>query len=304
MATVQEVLSERGVLVGDGAWGTMLQAAGLPPGECPERWNASHPERVQAVAAAYVEAGSELILTNTFGGSPFALARHGLAERTVELNRAGAALSLQAASGALVAASVGPSGQMLAPLGTLGAEELEEGFRLQLEGVFAAGVRIVCVETMTALEEALCAVRAARAQAARMGIQVEVMATMTFDATPSGFRTVMGVDIPRAASALEEAGAGVVGSNCGNGIEQMVPIAAEFRRATRLPVLIQPNAGLPVLEGGRTVFRQTPAQMAPFVEPLLEAGVSILGGCCGTTPEHIAALRREVDRLRGRQGGA
>lgn len=272
----------------------------LAPGECAELWNVTHPDRVREVAASYVQAGSDLILTNTFQGSPLALERHGLAERTAELNAAGARISLEAAAGTgvLVAASIGPSGMLLEPLGTLSLEQLEAAFQAQIRAVVGAGVRLLCVETMIAIEEACAAVRAGRAVARELGVELEVMATLSYEGTPAGFRTVMGVDIPAAVQALERAGADVQGSNCGNGIEQMVPIAAEYRRHTGRPLLIQANAGLPRLSGGRTVFRQSPADMVRWVPELIAAGANIIGGCCGTGPEHIRAIREAVDRVR------
>jgi 5-methyltetrahydrofolate--homocysteine methyltransferase len=225
VATLAERLSGKRVLVSDGAWGTQLQALGLEAGDCAELWNVIHPERVRAVAASYVAAGSDIILTNTFQGSPLALERHGLADRAEELNAAGARLSLEAAagSGVLVAASIGPTGLLLEPLGGLTRAELERAFAVQVRAVAGAGVRLLCVETMTAIEEACAAVRAGREAG------LEVMATLTYERTPAGFRTVMGVDIPRAVRELEAAGAAVLGSNCGNGIEQMVPITAARR---------------------------------------------------------------------------
>jgi 5-methyltetrahydrofolate--homocysteine methyltransferase len=303
MASLRERLGARRLLVADGAWGTRLQERGLEAGECPELWNLSRPRDVRAVAEEYLAAGSDLILTNTFGGSPLMLRRHGLEERTGELNAAGARLSLEAvqASGgrALVAASVGPTGELPAPLGTVGEEELEEGFRRQVRALLEAGVRIVCVETMIDLTEACCAVRGARRAARELGLPVEVMATLTYGPTPTGYRTAMGVDVPRTVEGLTGAGADVLGANCGNGIEQMLPIAAAFRSLTALPLLVQANAGLPVLEGGRSVFRQGPEDMARHVPALVRAGASIIGGCCGTGPAHIAALRRAVDEELG-----
>jgi 5-methyltetrahydrofolate--homocysteine methyltransferase len=299
MATLRERLTLRRLLVADGAWGTQLQERGLGPGECAELWNVSRPREVRGVAEAYLAAGSDLILTNTFGGSPLMLRRHGLEARTEELNAAGARLSLQAAAAAggraLVAASIGPSGELPAPLGLASEAELEEAFGRQLRAVLEAGVRIMCVETMIDITEACCAVRAAKRAAGQLGVNVEVMATLTYGPTPSGYRTAMGVDVPQTVEALSRAGADVLGSNCGNGIEQMLPIAASFRSLTRLPLLVQANAGLPVLEGGRTVFRQGPEDMARQVPALVRAGATIIGGCCGTGPAHIAALRRAVD---------
>ncbi len=299
MAGLRERLAARRLLVGDGAWGTRLQERGLQPGECPELWNVTRAPEVRAVAEEYLAAGSDLILTNTFGGSPLMLRRHDLERRTEELNAAGARLSLEAARAAggraLVAASIGPTGELPAPLGTASEAELEEGFRRQVRALLEAGVRLLCVETMIDLSEACCAVRGARRAAAELGLEVEVMATLTYGPTPSGYRTAMGVDIPRTVEALTGAGADVLGSNCGNGIEQMLPITAAFRALTPRPLLVQANAGLPVLEGGRAVFRQGPEDMARHVPALVRAGATILGGCCGTGPAHIAALRRAVD---------
>ena len=300
MGTLLERLASRRLLVSDGAWGTQLQSCGLEPGECPELWNVTRPQDVRAVASGYVAAGSDLILTNTFGGSPLMLRRHGLEARTEELNAAGARISLEAARGTpvLVACSVGPTGELLTPLGTASEAELEEAFRRQLRALFETGVRIVCVETMIDLTEAACAVRAARRAAGELGVEVEVMATLTYGPTPDGYRTVMGAGIPETVAALTRAGADVLGSNCGNGIEQMLPITEAFRGLTRLPLLVQANAGLPVLIEGRTVFRQSPEDMVRHVPGLVRAGASIIGGCCGTGPAHIAALRGAVDRLR------
>jgi len=300
MDTLRERLRQKRVLVADGAWGTLLQARGLEPGECPELWNVTHPDRLRAVAAAYTAAGSDLILTNTFGGSPLALARHGLEERTEELNTAGVRLSLEAVrgTGTLVAASIGPTGELPAPLGTMSEEELERCFRRQILSVARAGVRLLCIETMIHLPEAACAVRAARQAEQELGTGLEVMATLSYQAGPQGFRTVMGNGIAETVEALERAGADALGSNCGNGIEQMVPITAEFRRRTDRPLLIQPNAGLPRLEGGRTVFRQNAEELARHVPALLAAGATIIGGCCGTGPEPIAAIRKAVDRAK------
>ncbi len=297
MGKLLEALEEKRLLVADGAWGTLLQAYGLQAGTCPEIWNVEEPDKVRSVAAAYAQAGSDLVLTNTFGGSTLALKRHGLADRTEELNSAGARLSLEGAPGKLVAASVGPTGEFLPPMGVVTVEEMAAAFSAQIRAVLKAGVRILCVETMTSVEEAVCAVQAAREAAAELSTEVEVMATMTFTETPKGYRTFMGVDCRTAVRKLTEAGADVLGSNCGNGIEQMVPIALEFRRYSDKPILIQANAGLPHIEQGVTVFRQSPDHMAKWVPRLIEAGVSIVGGCCGTTPEHIRKIRSRIDRL-------
>jgi 5-methyltetrahydrofolate--homocysteine methyltransferase len=297
MGELLKTLEEKRLLVADGAWGTLLQAHGLRAGSCPEIWNVEEPDKVRSIAAAYSEAGADLVLTNTFGGSTLALKRHGLADRTEELNAAGARLSLEGAPGKLVAASVGPTGEFLPPMGEITEAEMRAAFAAQIRAVLKAGVRILCIETMSAVQEAVCAVLAAREVSAELSVPVEVMATMTFTQTPKGYRTFMGVDCRTAVEKITEAGADVLGSNCGNGIEQMVPIALEFRRYSDKPILIQANAGLPQIEKGVTVFRQSPEHMARWVPGLVEAGASIVGGCCGTTPEHIRQIRSQIDRL-------
>lgn len=287
-------LAEKKLLVSDGAWGTMLHAAGLTNGAPPEEWNASHPDAVRAVAAAYAGVGCDLVLSNTFGGSRLMLQQHGLGDRVAELNAKGAQLSLEGASQAIVAASVGPTGAFCEPLGEVSVEQMEAVFLEQISAIFSTGVSAVCIETMCALDESCCAIRAAK----KANPASDVICTMTFNATPAGPRTMMGVSPAQAAAELTAAGADVVGANCGNGVEQMIAIAAEFRKATHLPILIHANAGLPDLIEGKAVFRQTPQQMASRVKDLVSACATIIGGCCGTTPEHIAAIKREVDRIR------
>jgi 5-methyltetrahydrofolate--homocysteine methyltransferase len=273
----------------------MLQAAGLAAGECPEEWNISHPEAVRAVARAYAAAGSDLILTNTFGGSPCKLAKTGHGDCVAQFNAAGARLSLEGAPQCMVAGSVGPTGEFLAPFGDMDAETMESVFAAQIGPMFDAGLTAVCIETFSAVEEAACAVRAARCLKA----DADILVTFTFQGAPGAWNTMMGVTPAAAAAAMQEAGASVVGANCGNGIEQMISITREFRDATDLPILIHANAGMPELVDGQTLFRQTPEVMAAHVEALVEAGASIIGGCCGTTPAHIAAIREAVNRLRG-----
>ena len=287
MGALLNLLADKKVLVSDGAWGTMLQARGLTPEQCPEEWNVSHAEDVISVAGQYARAGSDLVLTNTFGGSATKLAKMGCGDRVRELNLAGARNSLQGAPGVLVAGSVGPTGDFLQPLGSTTADEMEAVFSEQISAMLEAGLKAICIETMTAVDEATAAVRAAR----KLDPELDIIATFTFDATPKGFKTMMGVDPQQVADELPQAGANVLGANCGNGIEQMIDITTEFRKYTDLPILIHANAGLPELADGRTVFRQNPEAMAAHTRALVDAGANIIGGCCGTTPEHIAAMK-------------
>ena len=212
--------------------------------------------------------------------------------RTEKINAA-AVKAVRRAVGdrAYVSASCGPTGQMLQPYGDVEPSEMHAAFRRQLETLLGEGVDVVCVETMTDLNEAVIAVRAAK----EISPHTPVMATMTFDATPRGFFTVMGVSFQQAVQGLTDAGADVIGSNCGNGIENMIKIAAELRPLTNLPLIIQSNAGLPEMRDGQPVYNETPAFMAKKAKKLLDLGVQIIGGCCGTTPDHIKALRAMVD---------
>ncbi len=281
------------VLIADGAMGTLLMQRGLEAGGCPEAWNLTRPEVLEEIARLYCEAGAQVVQTNTFGGSPLKLAKYGLDDRTEEINRAAVvAARAGVAQRAFVSGSCGPSGCTLKPYGETEPAAVAAGFACQVRALTAAGVDIICVETMTDLAEATLAVQAVKTIAP----DLPVIATMTFDPTPRGFFTIMGVDIPTAVAGLAAAGADLVGSNCGNGSEEMVAIARQMREHTDLPLVIQPNAGLPQLEGERVVYRETPEFMAEKVWELVACGVSVIGGCCGTTPAHIAALRAALAR--------
>ena len=292
MKPLLERLRTGGALVGDGALGTQLIARGLRPGEAPESLNRSRPEWLEEIARLYLEAGAESVTTNTFGASPARLRQYGLERHTEEINHAAVESVRRAVGGrAYIAGSVGPSGHVLKPYGDGDPAEIGAGYERQIQALAGAGADFVCIETMTDLGEAVLAVRAARAAAPGL----PVLATMTFEKSRRGFFTVMGVSIEQAARGLAEAGADIVGSNCGNGSAVMVEIAREFRARTQLPVAIQPNAGLPTMRGGAVVYPEGPAAMAESARALLAAGVAIIGGCCGTTPEHVRALRAVVD---------
>jgi 5-methyltetrahydrofolate--homocysteine methyltransferase len=283
------------ILCGDGGWGTQLMARGLKPGDSPEALNLSDPDALVEVATLYVDAGAQLITTNTFGGSPLKLKAYDLDSRTEEINAAAIeALKPVTAGKAYISASIGPTGKLLKPFGDTEPEEMAEGFGRQIGAVIEAGADIVCVETMIDLTEAQLAVKAARSISA----DIPIIATMTFDPTPRGFFTTMGVTIEKACQGLAEAGADVVGSNCGNGIEKMIEIARGFSEHSKLPVIIQSNAGVPENVGGEVVYPETPEFMAERVPQLIDLGVVIIGGCCGTGPEHIAAFRKVIDAHR------
>jgi len=295
MAALLDRLHERKVLVADGAMGTMLFQRGLSPGECPERINLEHPEILEEIARLYVEAGAEIIQTNTFGGSPLKLAMYHLDDKTEEINVAAVRAARKGARGrAFVAASCGPCARLLKPYGDTDPAEVQAGFERQISALVSERIDMISVETMTDLHEAVLAVRAVKAVAP----SIPVSATMTFDSTPRGFYTIMGVTVEQAAKGLADAGADIIGSNCGNGIENMIGIAAEFRKYSNLPILIRPNAGLPRMTEGVLIYPESPQFMAEKCREMLQLGVRIIGGCCGTTPEHIRAFRSEVERYR------
>jgi len=295
MGALLERLERGEVILGDGAHGTMLMARGLPPGAPPETMNLTRPEEVEAVARAYREAGAELLTTNTFGGSPLMLAARGLEGSFEEVNRTGVEAALRAAEGqALVSASVGPCGCMLQPYGDADPGRVQESFRQQVDVLAAAGADCICIETMTDLAEAELAVCAAR----EIAPDLPVLASVTFEPTPRGFFTIMGNSVEQVVAGLAPAGAHVLGSNCGNGSDVMVELARVLRAATELPLVIQPNAGLPVQRDGALHYPEDPAFMAVRIQTLRELGVAIVGGCCGTTPAHIRAMKRGHSSLR------
>ena len=272
-------------LVFDGGMGTMLQAAGLPAGASPDEWNISHPDSVRAVHAAYLAAGADVITSNTFGSTAPRLKRS--AYKPAELASAGVRLVKEAiaASGkrAFAALDVGPLGEFLEPLGDLTAEEALAYFREEIESGVAAGADLILIETMSALDEALLALQAAK----QFGAGLPVLCTLTY--SPAG-RLMTGETIELVAAALEEAGADALGCNCGVGPEQLVSLLPRFTACSAKPLLMQPNAGLPEYRDGQTVYLVGPEAFAEEMRKLAVGGVWGLGGCCGTTPAHTARL--------------
>jgi 5-methyltetrahydrofolate--homocysteine methyltransferase len=286
------------ILVSDGAWGTFLHKKGLKLGECPEIWCLERPEDVLDIAKRYVAAGADMIETNSFGATRIKLRHYGLDHKAAELNEAAAAISRKAAGDAAwVIASIGPTGKMLA-MGDVTEDEMYEAFREQAAALERGGADAACIETMSDATEACLAIKAVKENTS-----LEIMATFTFDKTQQGwYRTMMGLSPEDAALAAVEAGAQIIGTNCGNGTERMVDIVRIMRRADpKTPILVQANAGLPVTVDGRDVFPESPETMAALVPALIEAGANVIGGCCGTTPEHIAAIRRAVDTEQSRR---
>ncbi len=290
MSDVIQQLLAAGPVVTDGAWGTELQASGLAGDEFPDAWNLTHPERVAEVAQAYVAAGSQVILTNTFGANRVRLANHALADRAGEINRRGVEISRAAAAGrARVFASLGPSGKMLMT-GETTEDELAAAFAEQARALAEGGADAIVVETMSDLVEAKLALAAAKATG------LPVVACMVFDAGKDKDRTMMGATPEQVAGELTAAGADVIGANCGVGIERYVPVCRRLKAATDRPVWIKANAGLPAMVEGRIVYRTTPEVFASHAPELVQAGASFIGGCCGTTPDFIRAVKRRLGR--------
>jgi len=291
---ILERLKRGDILVADGAFGTQLQERGLPSGHCPEEFNVSHPDIIQAIYSDYYAAGSDFVSTASFGGNRPRLAAHGAGEKVREFSLRAAELARAACpEGRFVAGSIGPTGELLEPFGIFSEREAYDVFAEQAAALAEGGVDFIIEETMMAVQEAQIAVRAAKD-----ATKLPVAATMSFEGKNDQFRTSWGVSIKEAAQCLGQAGADMVGANCGLGFDQMVSIVRQMRPVTSLPIVAQANAGLPQWIEGRTVYTETPETMAPKIQALLEAGVNIIGGCCGTTPAHIAKIREIVDKFR------
>jgi len=264
---------------------------GLQPGECPELWNLTRRDDVLDIARSYIEAGADIIETNSFGGSRIKLSQYGLDDKASLINETAATISREAAGpDRHVAGSIGPTGKILMT-GDVTADELYEAFSEQAIALEKGGADIIIIETMSDAEEAAIAVKAAKENT-----RCTVIATMTFNPAPDGtYYTIMGVTPADMIRILREAGADIIGSNCGNGTEVLTGVARAIREADReVPLIIQPNAGVPQLIDGKTIFPESPEIMSSFVPELVNLGVNIIGGCCGTTPEHIKAIARKL----------
>lgn len=290
--TILDLIKSGETLISDGATGTYLQSYGLEPGGCPEELNETNPKLIKQMASDYFSAGSNLVLTNSFGANKFMLGKYGLEEKVGLFNQLSAEHAREKTpKGRYTLGSVGPSGEFLIPYGEISEAELYDSFSQQIVSLVEGGVDGIIIETMTAIEEAFIAVKAAKENS-----NLPVIVTMTFDKGPRGFFTMMGVTPNQAASQLATIGADIVGANCGNGIETMTQIAEEIRSATDTPTIIHSNAGIPVIRKGQIIYPETPRFMAKWIKKLADKGTNLIGGCCGTTPTHIESFS---DIIRG-----
>jgi 5-methyltetrahydrofolate--homocysteine methyltransferase len=291
-----QALGER-PLLGDGAMGTQLMIAGLEQGSCGEAWNLTQPDKVLAIQRRYAEAGSDCIITNTFGASRIMLNRHSHADQVAEINRAGVEITREAFGGreGYVLGDIGPFGGLLEPYGDFTEKDVRDAFTEQARALVDAGADAIIIETQTSLEELLLGLAAAKNAGAPC-----VIGSMAYDVTLDGstFRTMMGIDPERAAEFMVAHGADIVALNCGTGMdmERARQAAERYKKVTSLPIMVQPNAGQPRLVDMKIVYDETPEHMVRGVAPLLDIGVNIIGACCGSTPDHIRAFRQAMDR--------
>ncbi|MGA2641685.1 MAG: homocysteine S-methyltransferase family protein [Spirochaetia bacterium] len=283
------------VLVADGAWGTEFFKRGLMQGSPPDEWNLTHPEIVRQITREYLEAGADIVLTNTFGANRFRLEPHGLSDRVKAINTSAASIAREvSAKRAIVAGDIGPCARFLS-LGEVTPEELYDVFVEQARALADAGVDWIVVESMTDVEEMAVAVRAAVETA-----RVPVVASMTYNRTPKGYRTMMGNPPELCVKRAEESGAALIGANCGSGIEDYVPLAPLLRAMTSLPLWVKANAGIPHIVAGKVAYPLSAEEYAAFVPALVSAGVDVIGGCCGTDPGFVREIAGKVAARRHR----
>ena len=293
---ILEAIQKR-VLLGDGAMGTQLQYAGLEPGGCGEAWNVDHPDRLLKIQRAYVEAGCDCLITNTFGGCRIMLERHDREDEVEAINRAGVESAREAfgTKSGFVIGDIGPFGGLMEPYGDVSEQQVREAFAEQATSLVAAGVDAIIIETQTALEELSIGIEAAKKAGAPC-----VIGSMAYDVTTDGseIRTMMGINPEEGAAFMRDAGVNIIALNCGTGIDVGWAARAveRYRKVSKLPTMAQPNAGQPVLEKMKVVYKQTPQEMVSELPVLLDIGVNIVGGCCGSTPEHIRLFREVIDQ--------
>lgn len=291
MKKISKALSDAKLIVSDGAWGTYLFRKGLKSGSCPEEWNLTHQKEVFEIAQSYILSGSRIISTNSFGANTFKLSQYHLQDKLIEICKTSAEISRRAAgTNNIVAASIGPTGKFLI-MGDVTKEELYKSFDQQAIAFEKGGADAVCIETFYDIEEAEQAIKAVKENTS-----LEIICTFTFNKTENGFKTLMGVEPQLMTEKLVLFGADIVGANCGAGFEDMINIVKEIRAVSSdIPIMVQANAGLPILENGNLLYSETPELIKDIIPKIIKAGASVIGGCCGTTPEHIKVISQIVN---------
>lgn len=290
MNKISELVNTGKLLTSDGAWGTYLFKKGLLSGSCPEEWNLTHYNNVFDIAKSYVDAGAEIISTNSFGSNLFKLSQYNLQDKLTEICRTAAEISRKAAGAKkYVMASLGPTGKFLI-MGDVTREELHDSFKRQAIAFEKGGADAVCIETFYALDEAEEVITAVKENTS-----LEVICTFTFDKSDYGFKTLMGITPQQMTESLILCGADIIGANCGSGFEDMIEIVKKIREVSeRIPIIVQANAGIPAIENEQLIYSETPDKIKEIVPKLIDAGANIIGGCCGTTPEHIKVISEIV----------
>lgn len=291
MTFLQESFDKNKILISDGAWGTELFKAGLNPSDVPEKLNIDNPEIVEKVAKSYINAGSDIIITNTFSSNKIKLKKADLLDKIFEINYKGALISKNAGS-VLAFGSIGPSGEFMEPMGSITEAEMIDCFSSQVKAFSEANIDAVVIETMSDLNEIKAAIKAVKEYS-----ELPVIVSITYSKTQTGYATMMGLTPEKAVLELQSIGIDAIGSNCGGGINDFIEITREYRNSSDLPIWIKPNAGLPKLKEGKTVYEDTPEFMASKFSELIKAGANIIGGCCGTTPAHIEYFVKERNKL-------
>jgi 5-methyltetrahydrofolate--homocysteine methyltransferase len=296
MHKITDEINKGRILTSDGAWGTYLFKKGLATGTCPEEWNLTHYEDVFDIAKSYILAGSDIISTNSFGSNYFKLMQYNLQEKLSEICQTAAEISRKAAGNdKMVMASIGPTGKFLI-MGDVTEEELYDTFKMQSVAFEKGGADAVCIETFYALDEAEQAIKAVKENTS-----LEVICTFTFDKSGDEFKTLMGVSPEQMTESLINYGADIIGANCGFGYEDMPKIVQSIRSVSKsIPIIIQANAGLPVFENDQLIYSETPEKIKTIIPKIIEAGANIIGGCCGTTPEHIKVISKIVNEFNQR----
>lgn len=290
MNKISDIVKKGKLLSSDGAWGTYLFKKGLASGSCPEEWNLTHYDDVFDIAKSYILAGSDIISTNSFGSNYFKLSQYNLQEKLSEICQKAAQISHKAAGNdKIVMASIGPTGKFLV-MGDVTSEDLYNSFKQQAIAFEKGRADAVCIETFYDLDEAQAAINAVKENTS-----LEIICTFTFDKSESGYRTLMGVSPQQMAETLIAFGADIIGANCSTGYEDMIEITRMIREVSaNIPIIIQANAGLPIIENGELIYSETPEKIKEIIPKLIDAGANIIGGCCGTTPEHIKVISQIV----------